>query len=118
MDAGAVSGPSMAVLGISMVFLALLLLIIVIGIMDKVLARIEGKTAVPAPTASLASEDGVSASAAMGKAEGQEKDDLTSVALAAWGLHQRRRVSVRPAANSSRWAALARANQLAGTRGR
>jgi Na+-transporting methylmalonyl-CoA/oxaloacetate decarboxylase gamma subunit len=108
----------MAVLGISMVFLALLLLIIVIGIMDKVLARLGGKTAGPATTAGLASDDGVSASTAMGAGEGPEKDDLPSVALAAWGLHQRRRVSVRPAANSSRWAALARGNQLAGTRGR
>lgn len=108
----------MAVLGISMVFLALLLLIIVIGIMDRILARIESKTAGPAAAATLASDDGVSASAAMGAGEGPEKDDLASVALAAWGLHQRRRVSVRPASNSSRWAALARANQLAGTRGR
>jgi len=114
MDAGAVSGPSMAVLGISMVFLALLLLIIVIGIMDKVLARIEGKTAVPGTNAATGASTVASASAG----EEEKKGDLTSVALAAWGLHQRRRVSVRPAANSSRWAALARANQLAGTRGR
>ncbi|MBC8293537.1 MAG: OadG family protein [Proteobacteria bacterium] len=111
MDAGAVSGPSMAVLGISMVFLALLLLIVVIGIMDRILARLSSKKAGLATDAKAESSTVAAASAG----EEEKKDEMAAVALAAWGLHQRRRVSVRPAANTSRWAALARAKQLAGT---
>ena len=103
----------MAVLGISMVFLALLLLIVVIGIMDKVLARFEGKKAGPGANAAAGASTGAAASVSVGKVK--KKDELAVVALAAWGLHQRRRVSVRPAANTSRWAALARAKQLAGS---
>jgi sodium pump decarboxylase gamma subunit len=113
MDAGAVSGLNMAVLGISMVFLALLLLIVVITIMDKVLARLEGKKAGPGADAAAGASTLAAASVSVGKVK--KKDELAVVALAAWGLHQRRRVSVRPAATTSRWAALARAKQLAGT---
>jgi len=102
----------MAVLGISMVFLALLLLIVVIGIMDRILARLSSKKAGLATDAKAESST-VAAAASAGEEE--KKDEMAAVALAAWGLHQRRRVSVRPAANTSRWAALARAKQLAGT---
>ena len=101
----------MAVLGISMVFLALLLLIVVIGIMDRILARLSSKKAGLATDAKAESSTVAAASAG----EEEKKDEMAAVALAAWGLHQRRRVSVRPAANTSRWAALARAKQLAGT---
>jgi sodium pump decarboxylase gamma subunit len=103
----------MAVLGISMVFLALALLIAVIGVMDKVLGRLGGKKAAPGTDTAAGASTVAAASVSLGKEK--KKDELAAVALAAWGLHQRRRVSVRPAANTSRWAALARANQLAGT---
>jgi hypothetical protein len=94
-------------------------LIVVITIMDKVLARLEGKKAGPGADAAAGASTVTSAStgAAGAASAGEEakKDELAVVALAAWGLHQRRRVSVRPAATTSRWAALARAKQLAGT---
>jgi sodium pump decarboxylase gamma subunit len=105
-DPSASSGLNMTVVGLITVFLALSLLIVVVTIM----ARLVGGSAATAPARATAA--GTSSTAAAGESAAFERDELARVAVAAYALHQARRVSVRGPAPASPWLRAGRQTQV------
>ena len=108
MDPSASSGLNMTVVGVTTVFLALTLLLAVVTIMAKLVG---GETATASPGAKAASASGAAPIPA-GGSPAVERDELSRVALAAYALHQARRVSVRGPAPASPWLRAGRQNQV------
>ena len=103
MDPSAYSGLNMAVIGVTTVFLALSLLILVVTITARLVG---GSTAAAPAGASSAAPAGEGESAAF------ERDELARVAVAAYALHEARRVSVRGPAPTSAWLRAGRQTQV------
>ncbi len=103
------SGPVVTIIGVTTVFIALAMLIgvlnVVTWILDRQKAAAGEPTAAPMPSADVAAADTAG--------DSSSDDELLLVALAAYGLHQRRRVSVRTQQpTASRWALAGRAQEL------
>ncbi len=101
----AVSGPIVSVIGIGTVFVALSLLVAVLSLLAKILNKQE------AAESDGRAEPGQAATEAA-PAAATDQDELLRVALAAYGLHQRYRHSVRGPAAPSAWALAGRARQV------
>jgi Na+-transporting methylmalonyl-CoA/oxaloacetate decarboxylase gamma subunit len=97
------SGPILAFVGISTVFIALLLMVIAITIMKRVLAPQTADTLEVANDATGANND----------SSGEDVEDtLRGVALAAYAFHCSRSVRVPSAAGSSPWQRAGRVSQV------
>ena len=109
MDSTMTSGPVIAVLGIGAVFVALSILIATITLVGRILRRPSDSFGEPSAGRSVASTTSAPTGAAAERGDG---DALLLVALAAYGMHRRRRVSVRGPSPSSAWAGEGRSRQV------
>ncbi len=96
------SGANVTAVGIITVFLALILLIAVVSLVHVVVERLS-------PTPAADTTDAVQSTAG---ATTDERSTLAAVAIAAYALHQARRVTVAAPAPSSYWQREGRSRQL------
>ena len=97
------SGPTLAFVGISTVFVALLLMVIAVTIMKRVLAPETPEPLEGAKDAANANDDGP---------DENVEDTLRGVALAAYAFHCSRNVRVPSATGSSPWQRAGRVSQV------
>ncbi len=119
------TGPNMAVVGISTVFVALTIIVTVVSIVARVLARNEGASVSPeaasafaaAAEASTAQQSHVSRGS-NDSADSDGNELLRRVAMAAYAYHLGRRVSVRANVAPSPWLRAGRQAQVNRTQSR
>ena len=102
MDQAILSGPTMAVVGIGTVFVALAIIVAIVSLTARILASPD--------TTAIAVSDAVGA--ASDQVESQDGERLQKVALAAYGFHLARRVSVRGHVASTPWLRAGRQAQV------
>jgi Na+-transporting methylmalonyl-CoA/oxaloacetate decarboxylase gamma subunit len=106
-DESIFSGPNLAFVGISTVFVALLLMVIAITLMRRILAPQTSETLEVAKDAAGANENGAAATS-----DENVEDTLRGVALAAYAFHCSRSVRVPSATGSSPWQRAGRVAQV------
>jgi Na+-transporting methylmalonyl-CoA/oxaloacetate decarboxylase gamma subunit len=118
-DAAILSGPNLAFVGISTVFVALMLMYGAITLMRRLVAPETDAAAVDAATAAAvaAANRGTAATSGDSTAENEE-ETLRSVALAAYAYHASTSVRVPAGTGSSPWQRAGRAAQVATRRPR
>jgi Na+-transporting methylmalonyl-CoA/oxaloacetate decarboxylase gamma subunit len=102
MDQAILSGPTMAVVGIGTVFVALAIIVAIVSLTARILTS--------ADSTAIAVGDAVSATG--DQVESRDNDRLQQVALAAYGFHLARRVSVRGHVASTPWLRAGRQAQV------
>lgn len=119
MIAAMTDGPAMSALGIGTVFVALSMLVAVVNLMARALRGGGGRRSAGAASASAAAEgrDGPQRQSTASAGGSHEGADRLRAALAAYGLHRRRRVAVRGPETPSAWLLAGRVRQLRGPRG-
>ena len=106
MDQAILSGPTIAVIGIGTVFVALSILVAVISVTARFLARRD------APAAPHAAPAGATVATRTTEDSTPDRDRLLSVALAAYAFHLDKRVIVRAHVASSPWLRAGRQAQV------
>lgn len=104
MEGTILNGPTMAVVGISTVFVALAIIVAIVSLIARILT--------PSGSAAIAQAAAVETPAAAEQDNADNKDRLQQVALAAYGFHLARRVSVRGHVASSPWLRAGRQAQV------
>ncbi len=107
------SGPNMAVVGITTVFVALTIIVTVVSIVARVLAKNEGASVSPeAASAFAAAADASTAQQSHGSNDSAGNELLRRVAMAAYAYHLGTRVSVRANVAPSPWLRAGRQAQV------
>ena len=109
MEHAILSGPTMAVVGIGTVFVALAIIVTIVSLIARILGTDES---LPLPPAAPAVDIEAAAMQASGK------DRLQQAALAAYAFHLSRRVTVRAHVPPSPWLRAGRQAQVDRIRGR
>jgi Na+-transporting methylmalonyl-CoA/oxaloacetate decarboxylase gamma subunit len=99
----------MAVVGITMVYFALTMLVAVLVVLSRMVDRGKEPRAKPTPPAAAPASPPETADSTVADGDARR---LELVALAAYGVHLRRRVSVRKTVEPSPWSRAGRANQV------